>query len=97
MKQGRINKQHFINWDIDDLQEYVQFLKYEAPKTEGNKYILSLANEVYEEMLSEIDQREEQEYLEKLRAEEPNTCAFCGKVCEGYTCSRRCELAQIKY
>jgi hypothetical protein len=87
MKQGRINKSHFTNWDIDDLQEYVLFLTNDAPKTEGNKYILSLASEVFDEMCDE--------YNKPVEEERPNECLQCGKECDGEVCSEQCGYAYL--
>lgn len=53
MKGLRLNKQHFKNWDIADLQEYVDYLQ-SIEKTAGNELTLSLAAEVLNNKLSEI-------------------------------------------
>ena len=97
MKQGRINKEHFRNWDVDELQDYLLFLKHEAPQTDGNKYILGLVDEVWNEMLDEIEEKENEEYAARMAAEEPNLCESCGKECEGFLCSQRCIYAWTKY
>lgn len=54
MKSRRLSKQHFINWEISDLTEYVEYLA-EQKQTQGIELTLSLASEVLSEKVNQLN------------------------------------------